>query len=170
LREIDAGGKVVKSAFLDGGPYLFITSGHVHRSGGSLLVSGSLRDQRWDNDGFYPYLLDIRALETDMNLIDMTAIGRGTGTRCREVLPAKLVWKDVRVAVNNKLGELQACNADLKQVSARFELEPGGMVTEVEILGKAGGPQAACLQEALMSLRVCPFEGGPRTQKLGKLE
>jgi hypothetical protein len=170
LREIDGGGKVVKSAFLDGGPYLFITSGHVHRSGDGVLVSGSLRDQRWDNDGFYPYLLDIPALEVDMNLIDMTAIGRGTGTRCQESMPAKLVWKDVRVAVNNKLGELHACDADLKQVGARFELEPGGTVTGVEILGKAGSKQATCLQEALMSLRVCPFEGGPRSQKLGKLE
>jgi hypothetical protein len=72
--------------------------------------------------------------------------------------------------VNNKLGELQVCNADLKRVGARFELEPDGTVTDVEILGKAGGPQATCLREALMSLRVCPFEGGPRTQKLGKLE
>lgn len=171
VRDIGADGATRESWFIDSGPYLFVTDGELRRlAGGGLFMSGSLRDQHWDNDGFYPFLLDAFEIESLVNLTEMVAIGGGTGTRCREALPAKLVWKDVRVAVSYRLGELSACGADLQNTGARFELEPDGTVAGVRLEGKLKGEQTACLAEVLRTLRICPFEGGPRTQRLGRLK
>lgn len=170
LREIGKDGKTAASRFLDSGPYLFMTSGRIRRTARGMLVSGSLRDQHWDNDGFYPFVLDVDAMENDMNLVDMTPIGRGTGPRCRAPLAKKLVWKDVRVAVSYKLGELRGCDVNLQTIGAQFELEPEGTVTKVTLVGKVKGQEVTCLGNALRTLRVCPFEGAKLEVKMVRLE
>lgn len=170
IREIVREDRVRTVKAIDAGPYMFMSRGTVRRAGdGAILISGSLRDKSWDNDGFYPYLLDLQADARRLNLERIPTTGRGSGSRCQGELPQKQVWRDLRVAVRNQRLALTRCVADPSAVAAEFALQPDGTVTGVTVEGELDADESACLTEALSSVRVCPYTGSAYKRRLGQL-
>jgi outer membrane protein assembly factor BamB len=170
VREIKREDKVRTVRVVDSGPYLFMSRGTVRRTAeGAFLIAGSLRDLAWDNDGFYPFMLEV---EPDARRVDLTGApvtGQGSGSRCKKVLAQKMVWRDLRVAVQQKLRQLGRCVADPSQFGATFDLQPDGTVANVSIEGPGDDQDKTCMTEVLQSVRVCPYKGGPYQRRLSQL-
>lgn len=170
IREIVREDRVRTIKVIDAASYLFMSRGTVRRAAdGSMLIGGSLRDKAWDNDGFYPYLLDLAADARRVNLERLPTTGRGSGSRCRDKLPQKQVWRDLRVAVRSQRLALTRCVADPSVVAAEFALQPDGQVTGVTVEGEVSAEESACLVEALETVRVCPYQGKAFKRRLGQL-
>ena len=170
VREIEREDRVRTVKAIDAGDYVFMSRGTVRRAAdGAILISGSLRDDAWDNDGFYPYLLDLAPDARRVNLASIPATGKGSGSRCKQVLPKKQVWRDLRIAVQQQRRQLLTCVADPSEIGAEFSLQPDGTVSEVTVLGELSEEQSACVTAVLQETRVCPYEGGPYKRRLSQL-